>query len=119
MSGTGSSLDRKRSLVELAFASALVHTEPMNSVAEKSSIITVSYDDSPLVELTIGDTDFRIDPGKQGTAFSISTRPTGSWEWTLGGEARWDGSHLRCRAFERRLLLELSTALASALRELE
>lgn len=83
------------------------------------SEVTVSYDAPPIVELTLEDTDFRIDPGKQGTALSISTRPTGSWDWSMAGEARWDGSQLRCRAFERSVLLELSTAFAAALRDLE
>ena len=88
------------------------HSEPATSQ-------NVSYDGPPLVELTLGETDFRIDAGKQGTAVSISSRPTGSWDWTFGGEARWDGSELRSRAFERRVLTELSSAMASALESLE
>lgn len=79
----------------------------------------MSYDGPPIVEITLEATDFRIDAGKQGTALSISTRPSGSWDWSFGGEARWDGSQLRCRAFERALLLELSTAFKQALADLE
>lgn len=84
-----------------------------------SEPVTMSYDGPPVVEVTLEATDFRIDSGKQGTALSISTRPTGSWDWSFAGEARWDGSQLRCRAFERSVLLELSTAFAHALADLE
>ena len=79
----------------------------------------VNYEGPALLEITVDDTDYRVDAGKQGTAFSLSSRPTGTWDWTFGGEARWDGSALRCRAFERRILLELSTALSSVLAEFE
>jgi len=79
----------------------------------------VNFESAPLAEVTVDDTDFRVDSGKQGTAFSISSRPTGTWDWTFRGEARWDGSTLRSRALERRVLGELSTALASALSGLE
>ena len=79
----------------------------------------VNYDGASLVEATVEETDYRIDSGRQGTAFSISSRPTGSWDWTLCGEARWDGSDLRTRALDRRILQKLSAALANALAELE
>ena len=79
----------------------------------------VNFESAALTELTVDDTDFRVDSGKQGTAFSISSRPTGTWDWTFLGEARWDGSALRSRALERRILAPLSTALASALSGLE
>ncbi|HEY3497557.1 MAG TPA: hypothetical protein VGK73_22825 [Polyangiaceae bacterium] len=79
----------------------------------------MNYDCPALAEVTVDATDYRIDVGKQGTAFSISSRPTGTWDWSFGGEARWDGSQLRCRAFERAILTELSRALSRALSELE
>jgi len=79
----------------------------------------MNYESPALVEVKLAETDYRIDVGKQGTAFSISSRPTGTWDWNFGGEARWDGSQLRCRAFERALLIQLSSALSSALSELE
>jgi hypothetical protein len=79
----------------------------------------VNYEGASLVEVTVGDADYRVDAGKQGTAFSISSRPTGTWDWAFGGEARWDGTALRCRTYERRVLTALSTALASALADLE
>ncbi len=50
----------------------------------------INYDSPPLVEVEIEGTDFRLDAGKQGTALCISTRPSGSWDWSFGGEARWD-----------------------------
>ena len=91
----------------------------MNSNSAEVAENTVNFEGSSLLEVTVGGTDYRIDSGKQGTAFSISSRPSGTWDWSFGGEARWDGSQLRSRAFERRTLLELSTALSSALADME
>jgi hypothetical protein len=79
----------------------------------------VNFDGTPICEVTLDDTDYRFDSGKQGTAVSISTRPTGSWDWTFRGEARWDGSAFRTKAFERSVLLPLSAAFKSALAEIE
>jgi hypothetical protein len=79
----------------------------------------VEYDGPPLVETTVGDTDYRVDLGKQGTALGISTRASGSWRWHFAGEVRWDGSSLRSRAFDRPLLDELSKALLEAARDSE
>jgi hypothetical protein len=79
----------------------------------------VNYDSVALVELAIDGIDYRVDSGKQGTALSLSTRESGTWDWAFGGEARWDGSALRSRAFERQVLLRLSTAVAQALADLE
>jgi len=75
----------------------------------------VNYESAPLVEVEIDGTDYRLDAGKQGTALCISTRPTGSWDWSFGGEARWDVGSLRCKAFERRTLDQLSRAFKAAL----
>src|SRR5262245_31534287 len=72
----------------------------------------VEYDGPALVELTLDDTDFRIDVGKAGTALCISTRAQGLYEWQFAGEARWDGRRLRCRAFGYEVLERLSVALA-------
>jgi hypothetical protein len=91
----------------------------MLSNSEEITQESVNFEGSSLLEVTVGETDYRIDAGKQGTAFSISSRPTGSWDWSFGGEARWDGSQLRSRAFERATLLELSSALSRALSALE
>jgi hypothetical protein len=79
----------------------------------------VNYDGSPIVEVTVDETDFRIDAGRQGTAFSISSRPTGTWDWTFLCEARWDGSDLRSRALPRPILVKLSAGLSNALSALE
>ena len=86
-----------------------------STTAETPADPGISYEGPALVEITIEDKDFRIDPGKQGTALCISTRPSGTWDWSFGGEARWDGSQLRSKQFERRVLLELSSALSGSL----
>jgi hypothetical protein len=79
----------------------------------------VNYESTPLVELEVDGTQYRIDAGKQGTALCISTRGAGTWAWRFGGEARWDGSTMRSKAFERRILVSLSTALGAALENVE
>jgi hypothetical protein len=79
----------------------------------------VNYDSPALVELEIDGTDYRMDSGKQGTSLCISTRPSGTWDWTFGGEARWDVSYLRSKAFDRRTLEKLSKAFAVALHNME
>ena len=80
-----------------------------------STADSVNYDSAPLVELEIEGVDYRLDAGKQGTALCISTRSSGSWDWSFGGEARWDVGSLRCKAFERRTLDQLSRAFKAAL----
>ena len=75
----------------------------------------VNYDSAALVEVEIEGTDYRLDAGKQGTALCISTRASGTWDWAFGGEARWDVGSLRCKAFERRTLDQLSRAFKEAL----
>ena len=86
----------------------------MSSSAEAS----VNYDSPAIVEVEIDGVDYRLDSGKQGTALSISTRVTGTWDWSYGGEARLDGD-LRCKAFERRTLQELGKAFKQALENME
>lgn len=75
---------------------------------------TVNYEESPLIELEIDGTEYRLDAGRAGTALCISTRPSGSWSWVFRGEARWQAKVLRCKAFDRTVLMELSSALAAA-----
>ena len=87
----------------------------MSSISEAASAEPVNYESAPLVELEIDDTQYRVDAGKQGTALCISTRKAGSWDWSFGGEARWDVGSLRCKAFERRTLDQLSSAFKAAL----
>jgi hypothetical protein len=86
----------------------------MNSEAEAP----VNYDSPPLVEVEIDGVDYRLDGGKQGTALCISTRAAGTWDWTFGGEARWDGD-LRSKAFERKTLGALGQAFKLALANME
>ena len=74
----------------------------------------VNYEEAALLELELDGTDYRIDVGRAGTALCISTRPSGSWAWVFRGEAKWQVSQLRCRAFDRDVLTRLSRALAEA-----
>lgn len=90
----------------------LGYTEHMNS-----NDGAVNYDSTPVAEATLDGTDYRLDAGKAGTALCVSTRPTGSWDWSFVCEARWDGSELRAKALERSVRLQLSRALSSALDE--
>lgn len=76
---------------------------------------SINFESSPLLEVEIDGTEYRLDAGKQGTALSISTRPSGSWDWAFAGEARWDVGSLRCKALERRTLDQLSRAFKQAL----
>jgi len=78
---------------------------------------SINYDGEALLEISINGIDYRIDPGKQGTALSISTRETGTWDWSFGAEARWDGSMLRAKPVERSVLEQLSKAFARAIAE--
>jgi hypothetical protein len=79
--------------------------------------VSVNYDSPALVEIEIDGVDYRLDGGKQGTAVCISTRPAGTWDWTFGGEARWDGD-LRSKAFERKTLVTLGKAFKQALEDM-
>jgi hypothetical protein len=74
----------------------------------------VNYEEAALLELEIDGIDHRLDVGRAGTALCISTRPSGSWSWIFRGEARWQNGVLRCKAFDRQVLSQLSTALAEA-----
>lgn len=78
----------------------------------------VNYEEAALLEREIEGTDYRLDVGRAGTALCISTRPSGSWSWDFRGEARWQNGVLRCKAFDRQVLSQLSTALAEAAAEL-
>jgi len=71
----------------------------------------VNYDEAAVVELELDGTDYRLDSGRAGTALCISTRATGTWGWEFRGEARWQNNVLRCKAFDRSVLAELSKAL--------
>jgi hypothetical protein len=93
----------------------LRYTERMSTPAAAP----VNYDSPPIVEVEIEGTDYRVDSGKQGTALCISTRATGTWDWSFGGEARWEVSYLRSKAFDRRTLEQLSRAFKQALETMD
>jgi hypothetical protein len=77
----------------------------------------VNYESNPVAEAAIGDTEYRIDAGKQGTSICVSTRQAGSWDWSFLCEARWDGSELRTKGLERSIRTELSRVLSSAMQD--
>ncbi len=83
------------------------------------SATPVNYESPAILELEFEGTDYRVDSGKQGTSLCISTRPSGTWDWAFGGEARWDVSYLRSKAFDRRTLEQLSKAFALALSNMD
>ncbi len=88
----------------------------MNSIGSSSTEgESVNYDSDPILQVEHEGVEYRLDAGKQGTALCISTREPGTWNWSYGGEARWDASSLRCKAFERRTLEQLSRELRQAL----
>jgi hypothetical protein len=74
----------------------------------------VNYDSEPVLETEIEGTDYRLDPGKQGTALCISTREPGTWDWSYVGEAKWDALMLRCKDLTRPVREELSKRLRLA-----
>lgn len=71
----------------------------------------VNYDEPGLLEVQLGEHEYRFDTGKQGTALCVSGRSEGTYRWGFLGEVRWDGRDLRSRAFNRRLLGQLSVEL--------
>jgi hypothetical protein len=87
-------------------------SEPSEVASAEEGDGPVNYDEPAQLEMEIDGTDYRLDVGRAGTALCISTRPTGSWSWAFRGEARWQLNTLRCKAFDRDVLLQLSKALA-------
>lgn len=83
------------------------YTERMDSASDPF----VNYDSEPVLEVEIGGLDYRLDPGKQGTALCISTRESGTWDWSFVGEAKWDALMIRCKELSRPVREELSKAL--------
>lgn len=74
----------------------------------------VNYDEPAIAEITIEETDYRVDSGKQGTALCVSTRPSGSWDWHFDGEVRFDGRDLRSKTLSREVRMQLALALRDA-----
>ena len=89
-------------------------SESRSVSAESAAAVSdgaVNYDEAAVVEIELDGTDYRLDSGRAGTALCISTRATGTWGWEFRGEARWQNNVLRCKAFDRSVLTELSKAL--------
>jgi hypothetical protein len=86
--------------------------EPLEVATADEADSPVNYDEAAQLEIEIDGTDYRLDVGRAGTALCISTRPSGSWSWVFRGEARWQLNILRCKAFDRDVLTQLSKALA-------
>ncbi len=80
------------------------------------SVDSVSYDEPPLAELEVDGVDYRLDPGR-GSAVAVSQRPAGGWDWTPVTEGRWDGSRLRAKGLDPRVVNALTAALSAAMRE--
>jgi len=110
--------------------SSEANVTPTNSEPERTDVAVgsvasaageddvVNYEEAALLELEMNDVDYRLDVGRAGTALCISTRPSGSWAWSFRGEARWQNNVLRCKAFDREVLTQLSRALAEATSDL-
>lgn len=92
--------------IPLRFLDACCITEPMNSEPA-----VVNYDSEPLLEVELEGLQYRLDAGKQGTALCVSSRESGSWDWTFLGEAKWDAMSLRCKGLERATREQLAKAL--------
>ena len=75
---------------------------------------SVNYDDQPIVQLEIDGVDYRLDTGL-GAAVAVSSRESGTWEWSPVTEGRWDGRRLRARGVEHVIALQLGEALGVAM----
>lgn len=88
----------------------------MNSESEPlaNPVPVVNYESEPVLEVELDGVEYRLDPGKQGMALSVSSKTPGSWDWAFVGEAKWDATSLRCKELQR----PVRESLAKALREL-
>ena len=94
-------------------------SEAVNSISEVASSTSevVNYDDEPLAQVPLGETEFRFDSGRAGTALCISSREAGTWLWSFVAEAKWDNTTLRCKELDRPTREILSKAFREALIE--
>ena len=53
------------------------YTERMNS----ELLGEVNYDSDPVLEVTVGEVEYRLDAGKQGTALCVFEREPGTGDW--------------------------------------
>jgi hypothetical protein len=76
----------------------------------------VNFDEAPVVQALIEGVEYRIDTGL-GSVVAISTRPEGTWDWTVLGEGKWDGLRLRSKPLDRSVTAILEQALRAAATE--
>jgi hypothetical protein len=98
---------------DVSVAPEILAGEEIMAVAEKS-VPLVNYESEPLLEVELDGIDYRLDPGKQGTALCVSRKEPGSWDWEFVGEAKWDATSFRCKELER----PVRESIGKALREL-
>ncbi len=89
-------------------------TETMSSVSEAN----INYESDALMQVELEGTEYRLDVGKEGTAMCISYRASGSWDWQLSGEAKWDGTLLKSKALPRLIVERIGRALREHLRDM-
>ena len=82
----------------------------INAVSAES----VSYEEALLAELEVDGVAYRVDPGRVSSV-AASWRESGSWDWTA--VTRWDGSRLRAKGLDHKLVMALADALGAAMRE--
>jgi hypothetical protein len=80
------------------------------------SAASVNYDDTPIAQVQVDGTDYRVDTGL-GSAVAVSRRQAGTWEWAPVTEGRWDGSRLRAKGLDFPIITALAAALALAMSE--
>jgi hypothetical protein len=89
----------------------------VSQTSERSaSSSNVNFDEAPIVQAEIDGVDYRVDTG-MGSTVAISTRPEGTWLWTVLTEAKWDGLRLRTKALDHAAVSVLERALSNAMRD--
>lgn len=87
-----------------------------NTADREASAGNVNFDETPIVQVQIESVEYRIDTGF-GSAVAISSRPEGTWAWTVLADGKWDGRRLRAKSLDRPVTSVLEGALAAAMRE--
>jgi hypothetical protein len=78
----------------------------------------VSYDAAPLVEIQVGEVDYRVDTGL-GAVVAISQRDTGTSTWSPVAQGRWDGVRLKAKTLGHPVKSALERAIALAMKDRE
>jgi hypothetical protein len=86
-----------------------------SSVDLESPKTVVNYEEAAVAEVVIGELEYRIDAGKEGTALCVSTRTPGAWDWSYVDEVRFDGTDVRSKRLERNVREGLTKALRAAI----